>query len=172
MYEKLHQAPARAATDGASLNAAPTENCILIGLRWLCTPKPSLKQQASLHRSGTVLNLSESSPPTRGHRFTPPQPPQPPHPISPFTRCVEAKSFFVPPPADAPRVLLLDPGSGESCAALQMSSMHVHLAAAPAYDEQVCSGSGCFRRPSGSCSALQPHLAALAAQCPHACHLR
>lgn len=45
-------------------------------------------------------------------------------------------SFCLPPPADAPHVLVLDPGSGESCAALQ-SSVHVHLAAAPEYDEQI-----------------------------------
>ena len=43
-----------------------------------------------------------------------------------------------PPPADAPRVLLLDPGSGEACGALlQLQQYHVALAAGPEYDQPV-----------------------------------
>lgn len=122
---------------GPSDDVATTEpSCIFIGLRWLCLAPQSPERRDSMTRSGTVLQLSESSPPTRGHRF-PPRPQQPPDPISPQARPVEARRFFVRPPAAAPRVLLLDPGSGESCTALQMSSIHVHLAAGPAYDEQV-----------------------------------
>lgn len=41
-----------------------------------------------------------------------------------------------PPPSGAPRVYVLDPGSGETCKALR-ASMHIHLAVGPEYDVQV-----------------------------------
>ena len=135
----------------SSSEDAPSGSCITIGLRWLFAPPSPERRDSMIIRSGTVLRLAESSPPTRGHRFPARQ--QPPTPISPlspsyndekriasrasYASAEEAGRFFVQPPADAPHVLLLDPGSGESCAALQMSSIHVHLAAAPAYDVQV-----------------------------------
>ena len=51
-------------------------------------------------------------------------------------RPADAPPLFPRPPASAEHVLLLDPGSGESCSALQ-SCMNVHLAVGPDYDEQV-----------------------------------
>ena len=142
----------------------PVDNCIFNGLRWLFygqAPTPSPERRDSLTRSGTVLALSES-PRRRGHRFSKELKEEFPalafpgaapkvqmqaispenlkevatQAVSPQMRPADAPPLYPRPPASAERVLLLDPGSGESCSALQ-SCMNVHLAIGPAYDEQV-----------------------------------
>ncbi|KAL1508424.1 hypothetical protein AB1Y20_004531 [Prymnesium parvum] len=80
-------------------------------------------------------------PPVLGHRFSPRPLPSSPllKPFSPPTS--PRQSVYLPFPAgpaepSAPRVLVLDPGSGETCNALQ-GLVHIHLAVAPEFDLQV-----------------------------------
>lgn len=114
-------------------------------LRWL----PSIN-----NRNGAVGSSVSSSPTPpkrtsrpnaraiRGHRFSKDavEPLLSAQPISPLVSATTPPNWPapMPPPADAPHVYLIDPGSGEACSSFQrLQSFHVHLAVQPTFDQPV-----------------------------------
>ena len=116
---------------------------------------------SSLRRNDASF-LRPTEPRIRGHRFSgsrtssysappPAALPQSPRDSRESTADDEVPAAPPVPPPDAPRVLLLDPGSGDACEALQ-GCCRVYLAVDPSYDIQAAA----LPRPPHSLSTAAP----------------